>query len=56
MEGIGPKLAEGIVDFFAKLKRRGPQIEEEATGDLPNTGPTESEPGVITYQLKPGSL
>src|SRR5476651_137585 len=28
IEGIGPKLAESIVDFFAKLKRR-PQVEEE---------------------------
>jgi excinuclease ABC subunit C len=55
VEGIGPKLAEGIVDFFAKLKRRGPQIEEEATGDLPESGMTESEPGVITYQLRPSS-
>ena len=33
IEGIGPKLAEAIVDFFAKLKKRGPQIEDEQVGD-----------------------
>ena len=32
IEGIGPKLAETIVEFFAKLKRRGPQIEDEQSG------------------------
>jgi excinuclease ABC subunit C len=51
IEGVGPKLAESVVEFFAKLKRRGPQIEDEAVGD--DTGPDEAEPGVITYQLKP---
>jgi excinuclease ABC subunit C len=51
IEGIGPKLAETIVDFFAKLKRRGPQIEDEQEGDLPEA--EEAEPGMITYQLKP---
>ena len=51
LEGIGPKLAETIVDFFIKLKRRGPQIEDEQVGDLPEAEQT--EPGVITYQLKP---
>ncbi len=51
MEGIGPKLAENIVDFFAKLKKRGPQIEAETVGDEP--GLDESETGKITYQLKP---
>ncbi len=59
IEGIGPKLAETIVDFFAKLKRRGPQIEDEAVGDIPSSdesGPVETEPGVVTYQLKPQSL
>jgi NAD-dependent DNA ligase len=50
IEGIGPKLAGTLVDFFAKLKRRGPQIEDEIIGDVP--GPDESEPGVVTYQLK----
>src|SRR5271155_1228186 len=50
IEGIGPKLAESLVDFFAKLKKRGPQIEDEQVGDLPDG---EAEPGVITYQLKP---
>ena len=57
IEGIGPKLAETIVDFFAKLKKRGPQIEDEQVGDLPEaaetSGPTEDESGQVTYQLKP---
>jgi excinuclease ABC subunit C len=58
IEGIGPKLAETIVDFFAKLKKRGPQIEDEQIGDLPEpteTGPVETEPGVVSYQMKPSS-
>ena len=46
IDGVGPKLAESIVEFFAKLKRRSPQIEDETVGD-------ESEPGVVTYHLKP---
>ena len=50
VEGIGPKLAETLVDFFARLKRRGPVIEEELAGD---TGPVETTPGQVTYQLKP---
>ena len=50
IEGIGPKLAEGIVEFFAKLKRR-PQVEEEPVDEI--SGPVETEPGVVTYQLKP---
>ena len=58
IEGIGPKLAEGIVEFFAKLKR--PQIEDETVGDdLPEaevTGPMENEAGEVTYQLKPGKF
>ncbi len=60
IEGIGPKLAETIVDFFAKLKKRGPQIEDEQVGDLPeggdaaSSGPVENESGEVTYQLKPG--
>ena len=49
IEGIGPKLAESLVDFFAKLKRRGPQIEDETVGD----GPDESKSGIVTYQIKP---
>src|ERR1700677_117527 len=51
IEGIGPKLAESIVEFFARLKRRGPMIEDESVGDP--TTPEPSEPGVVTYQLKP---
>ena len=57
VEGIGPKLAETIVDFFARLKKRGPQIEDEQEGDLPEngeeTGPVENESGEVSYQLKP---
>jgi excinuclease ABC subunit C len=54
IEGIGPKLAENIVEFFAKLKRR-PQVEEEPVTELPpeESGPIEVEPGVVSYQLKP---
>src|SRR5258708_5845545 len=29
IDGIGPKLAESIVEFFAKLKRRAAQIDDE---------------------------
>src|SRR5471032_3143713 len=50
IEAIGPKLAEAIVEFFAKLKRRGPQIEDETVGDI--SGPVESETGEVNYQLK----
>jgi excinuclease ABC subunit C len=50
IEGIGPKLAESIIDFFANLKRRGPQIEDETVGDLP--GADDVDAGTITYQLK----
>src|SRR5271170_3560929 len=44
IEGIGPKLAGSIVEFFVKLKRRGPVIEDETVGDT--ASPEESEPGV----------
>jgi excinuclease ABC subunit C len=65
IDGVGPKLAENIVEFFAKLKRR-PQIEDETVGEIPVedeatqergedvAGPVEKEPGVVEYQLKPG--
>jgi excinuclease ABC subunit C len=65
IDGVGPKLAESIVEFFAKLKRRGPQIEDEVVGDEPLpgeagaaneadvSGPIENESGVVEYQLKP---
>jgi len=49
IEGIGQKLAETLVDFFAKLKQRGASID-----DIPDdqVGMDESEPGKITYRLK----
>ncbi|MCE0483984.1 MAG: excinuclease ABC subunit UvrC [Methylacidiphilales bacterium] len=47
IDGVGPKLAESIVEFFAKLKRRGSQTEDDASAAV------ESEPGVVNYQLKP---
>ena len=50
IEGIGRKLAGTLVDFFSKLKRR-PQVEKEIVDD--SSRPAESEPGVVTYQLKP---
>jgi excinuclease ABC subunit C len=57
IEGIGPKLAETLVDFFAKLKRRGATAIEDAGdetgGELPAGGPVEVEPGVVSYTLKP---
>ncbi len=34
MEGVGPKLAANIVEFFAKLKKR-PAVEEELAGEVP---------------------
>src|SRR5271168_3298178 len=51
IDGVGPKLAESIVEFFGKLKRRAAQIEVESVDEI--SGPVESEPGVVTYQLKP---
>ena len=52
IEGIGPKLAETLVEFFSRLKRRGLQREDEIPGDEA-AGENPSEPGVVTYQLKP---
>jgi excinuclease ABC subunit C len=52
VEGVGPKLAETLVDFFAKWKKRGSPVEDEAIGELP-PGLNETEPGEVTYQLKP---
>lgn len=51
IEGIGPKMAETLVDFFAKLKRRGVQIDENV-GDLDAAEGDNSKK--FTYQLKPG--
>jgi excinuclease ABC subunit C len=47
VEGIGPKLAETLVDFFAKLKRRGPQIEMQ-DGEADGAHADQA-----IYQLKP---
>ena len=52
IEGIGPKLAETLVEFFAKLKR-GPS----PVADDPEDGETieEGDEGQITYRLRPRS-
>jgi hypothetical protein len=47
IEGIGPKLAETLVDFFTKLKRRGPQVEME-DGEADGAHADQA-----VYQLKP---
>ena len=51
IDGVGPKLAEALVDFFAKLKKRGAPSEDE--GAVDEVGLDESDPEKITYQLKP---
>jgi excinuclease ABC subunit C len=50
IEGIGPKLAETLVDFFVKLKNRGPQDDEVPIDGTP--GLDVSDPDKITYRLK----
>ena len=45
VEGIGPKLAETLVEYLAKPKRRSSQVEDENVEEIP-------EPGVVTYRLK----
>jgi excinuclease ABC subunit C len=52
VEGIGLKLAQTLVDFFAKLKRRGAAGAEDAEGGMP-TQEEPAEPNVVTYRLKP---
>jgi ERCC4-type nuclease len=47
IDGVGPKLAETLVDFFAKRKRRGPHTGENS-GDE-----GASHPDQVTYRLKP---
>ena len=49
IEGVGPKLAETLVDFFAKLKNRPASIEDEPA----EPGLDDSNPEEITYRLKP---
>jgi excinuclease ABC subunit C len=51
IEGIGPKLAETLVDFFAKLKKRGPRIEDDPEDE--GSGPDEVESAIVTYNLRP---
>jgi excinuclease ABC subunit C len=55
IEGIGPRMAETLVDFFAKLKRRGAQIEvEDISEDSAEISSLQAdESGAVTYQLKP---
>ncbi|HEY0257616.1 MAG TPA: helix-hairpin-helix domain-containing protein, partial [Candidatus Methylacidiphilales bacterium] len=54
IEGIGPKMAGTLVDFFTKLKRRGAQAEvediPEEAGETPSLQTDVS--GAITYRLK----
>ncbi len=50
IEGIGPKLAETLVEFLAKSKRRGAMVEPPDLAEEPLV--EESEPGVVTYRLK----
>ena len=48
IEGIGPKLAATLVDFFAKLKNRPVPLEDEPA----ESGLDDSNPEEITYRLK----
>jgi excinuclease ABC subunit C len=50
IEGIGPKLAESLMDFFAKLKRGGLRTGDESAGNAP--GLDDSKTGSTTYRLK----
>jgi excinuclease ABC subunit C len=49
IEGIGPKLAATLVEFFAKYKKRGPQVEEEPVDEKF----TAEDEDPFTYRLKP---
>ncbi|MCE0498290.1 MAG: excinuclease ABC subunit UvrC [Methylacidiphilales bacterium] len=49
VEGIGPKLAENLIDFFAKLKNRGPQAGPDSSGG----DAAVSNPDQTIYHLKP---
>jgi excinuclease ABC subunit C len=67
IEGIGPKLAETLVEYFAKLRRRGQpdavdpdKLPDEVVGaevtvaDSPNPeAASAEEPGTVHYELKP---
>jgi excinuclease ABC subunit C len=53
IEGVGPKLAETLVDFFARLKRRGSPASDENSVDEEMPAPDETDPLGVTYQLKP---
>ena len=50
IEGIGPKLAETLVEFLAKLKSRTSSKENERAEETP--GLDVSDPEAITYRLK----
>ena len=54
IEGIGPKLADNLVDFFARLKRRA-AVDEEKTPAIPS-GLDDSNPDKPTYRLKSQKL
>jgi excinuclease ABC subunit C len=57
VEGVGPKLAGTLVDFFARLKRRAQAVPDETAGDdtqAAEGGAEELPPEApFTYQLKP---
>jgi len=52
IEGIGPKLAENLVDFFARLKRHTSPADEAKPPPAP-PGLDASDPTQVTYRLKP---
>lgn len=49
IEGVGPKLAESLVGYFTKLKRRGAPAGDESVGEEPASGEAKKR----VYQLKP---
>jgi excinuclease ABC subunit C len=54
IEGIGPRMAATLVDFFSKLKRGGSPIDVEGAGEIDagSSSLQADEEGVVTYRLK----
>ena len=52
VEGVGPKLAGNIVEFFAKLKKR-PALEEEASGEIPSESELAAMESGATADVQP---